>query len=81
MPPDDLPPWIQQHRWAVGQRLRALRQERKLTQMQLGALAGLDNNTISRIENGRYPTSIDQIARLARALDVPPYRLFHDCDP
>ncbi|MFF4476301.1 helix-turn-helix domain-containing protein [Streptomyces melanosporofaciens] len=79
--PDDLPPWIQQHRWAVGQRLRALRHERKLTQMQLGALTGLDNKTISRIENGRYPTSIDQIARLARALDVPSFRLFHECDP
>ncbi|MCG0286524.1 helix-turn-helix transcriptional regulator [Streptomyces sp. PSAA01] len=35
--------------------------------MQLGARAGIDNKTISRIENGRYPTSIDQIARLARA--------------
>lgn len=49
--------------------------------MQLGALTGLDNKTISRIENGRYPTSIDQIARLARALDVPSFRLFHECDP
>ncbi|NEW73540.1 MULTISPECIES: helix-turn-helix domain-containing protein [Streptomyces] len=81
MPPDDLPPWIQQHRWAVGQRLRTLRLDKGLTQMQLGARAGIDNKTISRIENGRYPTSIDQIARLARALDVPSFRLFHDCDP
>ncbi len=47
-------------------------------QMQLGTRAGIDNKTISRIENGRHPTSIDQIARLARALDVPSYRLFHD---
>ncbi|MEU9792860.1 helix-turn-helix transcriptional regulator [Streptomyces sparsogenes] len=78
--PDDLPLWIQQHRWAVGHRLRALRQQQKLTQMQLAARSGVDNKTISRIENGRHPTSIDQIARLARALDVPSYRLFHD-DP
>lgn len=79
--PDDLPPWIQQHRWAVGHRLRDLRRERVLTQTQLGTRAGIDNKTISRIENGRHPTSIDQIARLARALDVPSYRLFHDCAP
>ncbi|WP_272933814.1 helix-turn-helix domain-containing protein [Streptomyces sp. PSAA01] len=51
----------------VGQRLLALRRGKGLTQMQLGARAGIDNKTISRIENGRYPTSIDQIARLARA--------------
>lgn len=49
--------------------------------MQLGALSGIDNKTISRIENGVHPTSIDQTARLARALDVPSYRLFHGCDP
>ncbi|MEU5024763.1 helix-turn-helix domain-containing protein [Streptomyces milbemycinicus] len=48
--------------------------------MQLAALSGIDNKTISRIENGRHPASIDQIARLARALDVPSYRLYHD-DP
>ncbi|MBW8087090.1 helix-turn-helix domain-containing protein [Streptomyces hygroscopicus] len=76
--PDDLPLWIQQHRWAVGHRLRALRHERGLTQIQLGTLTGIDSKTISRIENGRHPTSIDQIARLARALDVPSHRLFHD---
>ncbi|WP_051885504.1 helix-turn-helix domain-containing protein [Streptomyces hygroscopicus] len=76
--PDDLPLWIQQHRWAVGHRLRALLHERGLTQIPLGTLAGIDSKTISRIENGRHPTSIDQIARLARALDVPSYRLFHD---
>ncbi|WP_064458549.1 helix-turn-helix domain-containing protein [Streptomyces hygroscopicus] len=76
--PDDLPPWIQQRCWAVGHRLRDLRRERGLMQMQLGARAGIDTKTISRIENGRHPTSIDQIARLARALDVPSYRLFHD---
>lgn len=66
---------------AVGQRLRVLRLDKGLTQMQLGTRAGIDNKTISRIENGRYPTSIDQIARLARALGVPSYNLFHDCDP
>ncbi|WP_371106120.1 MULTISPECIES: helix-turn-helix transcriptional regulator [Streptomyces] len=55
MPPDDLPPWIQQHRWAAGQRLRVLRLGKGLTQMQLGARAEIDNKTISRIENGRYP--------------------------
>ena len=75
---DDLLPWIQQHRWDVGRRLRALRLERRLTQMQLGELCGIDNKTISRAENGRYAISVDQVARFARALNVPPWRLFRD---
>ncbi|WP_055550611.1 helix-turn-helix domain-containing protein [Streptomyces sp. NBRC 110028] len=76
MPDDQLPLWIQQHRWDVGHRLRDLRRERGLTQLQLGTRAGVDDKTISRIENGRHPTSIDQIARLARALGVASHRLF-----
>lgn len=78
MPDDDLPLWIQQHRWDAGRRLRALRRERGLTQIQLAERCGIDNKTISRAENGRYAISIDQVARLARALDVPPWRLFRD---
>lgn len=81
MPDDQLPLWIQQHRWEVGHRLRDLRRAKGLTQMQLGMRAGIDDKTISRIENGRHTTSIDQIARLARALGVPSHVLFHDCDP
>jgi len=75
---DDLLPWIQQHRWDFGRRLRALREERGLTQMQLAELCGIDNKTISRAENGRRAVSIDQVARFARALNVPSWRLFRD---
>jgi transcriptional regulator with XRE-family HTH domain len=78
VPDDDLPPWIQQHRWDVGRRIRVLRRGRGLTQMQLAERCGIDNKTISRAENGRYAISIDQVARLARALDVPSWRLFGD---
>lgn len=75
---DDLPPWIQQHRWDIGQRLRALRVTQGWTQMQLAERCGIDNKTISRAENGRYAISIDQVARLACALSVPSWRLFRD---
>lgn len=78
MPDDDVPPWIQQHRWDAGRRLRALRIERGLTQMELAERCGIDNKTISRAENGRFAISIDQVARLARALDVPSWRMFRD---
>lgn len=75
---DGLGPWLQQHRWDTGRRLRTLRRERSLTQLQLAERCGIDNKTISRAENGRYPISIDQVARLAHALNVPSWRLFRD---
>lgn len=75
---NELPSWVQQHRWDTGRRLRALRRARGWTQMQLAERCGIDNKTISRAENGRYAISIDQVARFARALDVPSWRLFRD---
>lgn len=78
MATDDLPLWIRQHRWDIGRRLRVIRKNRGLTQMQLGELCGIDNKTISRAENGHYSISVDEVARLARALDVPSWRLFRD---
>lgn len=58
--------------------MRALRRERGWTQMQLAERCGIDNKTISRAENGRFAISVDQVARLAAALNVPSWRLFRD---
>jgi transcriptional regulator with XRE-family HTH domain len=73
--------WIQRHRWAVGERIRHLRREQGLSQVRLAELCGIDHKTISRAENGQYAVSIDQLARLARALDVPSARLLPDDRP
>jgi transcriptional regulator with XRE-family HTH domain len=70
VPADALPDWIQQHRWAVGARIRDHRHTAGLSQVQLAEQAGIDHKTISRAENGVYAVSIDQLARLARALGV-----------
>lgn len=77
---DPLPEWVQQHRWDVGDRIRRLRRDRGLSQMQLAALAGLDHRTISRAENGQRDLGIDYAARIARGLGVPSWRLFRDDD-
>lgn len=73
---DDLPDFLREHRWEVGARLRSYRSQRGMTQEQLAAEAGVDSKTVSRAENGHYNISIDLIARLARALDIPSARLF-----
>lgn len=70
MPEDALPHWLQQHRWAVGALIRTHRQAAGLSQLQLADRAGIDNKTVSRAENGVFAVSIDQLARIARALGI-----------
>lgn len=78
MPGNDLPEWVYQHRREVGTRLRTIRLGRRLTQEQLAERVGVDSKTVSRAENGVHTITIDLVARFARALDVPSWRLFKD---
>ncbi|MFD4660851.1 helix-turn-helix domain-containing protein [Kitasatospora sp. NPDC058444] len=75
---DHLPDRLQQERWAVGARLRSMRRERGLSQVQLQERSGVDNKTISRVENGHRNVGLDELVRLADALDVPVWRLLRD---
>jgi transcriptional regulator with XRE-family HTH domain len=58
---------------------RAMRQRRKalgLSQEELGDRAGLEQSYISNIEAGVRNVSIDNIARIAKSLDVEIAALF-----
>ena len=59
-----------------GRRLRALRIERAMTQEDLANAAGVSTVFISSIERGKYAPSFDNLAKLARVLDVPVKDLF-----
>lgn len=48
--------------------LKALRQSRRLTQLQVGERLGVNQKRIARIEAAPELTSFDQIARLIAAL-------------
>ena len=63
-----------------GRRLRALRIERKMTQEDLANAAGVSTVFISSIERGKYAPSFDNLAKLARVLDVPVKDLFDFAD-
>jgi transcriptional regulator with XRE-family HTH domain len=56
--------------------VRDLRRAAGLSQVELATTTGMDHKTISRIETGTASTDIDQIARLAAGLQVPPAELF-----
>jgi transcriptional regulator with XRE-family HTH domain len=55
----------------IGQRLRALRKERALTQDRLGELSGLSGKFIGEVERGQKSISIDSLYAVALALRTP----------
>lgn len=63
-------------RQAIGQRVKRLRTGRNLTQTQLGARAGREQGTISRIESGDFPSlTVALLLDLAYALECEPQDL------
>jgi transcriptional regulator with XRE-family HTH domain len=59
-------------------RLRELRDSKELSQGDIEKRSGLLRCYISRVENGHTVPAIETWEKLARALEVPMYQLFHD---
>lgn len=59
-----------------GQRLKAIRTSRGLTQEQLGREVGVDYKHLGAIERGVKAPSFDVAEKLAKVLKVEPYQLF-----
>ena len=64
----------------VGSRLRELREARKLSQGDMEKRTGLLRCYISRVENGHTVPAIETLEKMARALEVPLYKLFYEGD-
>jgi len=62
----------------IGDRLRELREEKKLSQGDIEKRTGLLRCYISRVENGHTVPAIETLEKLARALEVPLYQLFYE---
>ena len=62
----------------IGNRLKELRESKELSQGDIEKRSGLLRCYISRVENGHTVPSVETLERMARALEVPMYRLFHD---
>jgi transcriptional regulator with XRE-family HTH domain len=62
----------------IGDRLRAVREEKKLSQGDIEKRTGLLRCYISRVENGHTVPAIETLEKMARALEIPLYQLFYD---
>jgi transcriptional regulator with XRE-family HTH domain len=62
----------------IGNQLRALREQQKLSQGDIEKRTGLLRCYVSRVENGHTVPSIETLEKWARALNVPLYQLFYE---
>jgi transcriptional regulator with XRE-family HTH domain len=62
----------------IGDRLREMRVEKKLSQGDIEKRTGLLRCYISRVENGHTVPAIETLEKLARALEIPLYQLFYE---
>src|SRR5713226_868161 len=62
----------------IGDRLRVLRVEKKLSQGDVEKRTGLLRCYISRVENGHTVPAVETLEKLARAFEVPLYQLFYE---
>ena len=66
------------HRLNVGREARRWRRDRGLTLAQVGERSGLNIGYLSQIENDKAVPSLEALAAIAVALDVPPAWLLLD---
>jgi transcriptional regulator with XRE-family HTH domain len=62
----------------IGDRLRELRETKRMSQGDIEKRTGLLRCYISRVENGHTVPAIETLEKLARALEIPMYQLFYD---
>jgi len=62
----------------IADRLRALREAKKLSQGDIEKRSGLLRAYLSRVEHGHTVPSVETLEKWARALEVPLYQLFYE---
>jgi len=60
---------------SFGQRIRQLRMKKGLTQEGLANEAGLDRSYMGGVERGERNVSLNNIGKIAKALEVEPFEL------
>ena len=64
----------------IGDRIRALREAKSLSQGDIEKRSGLLRSYLSRVEHGHTVPSVETLEKLAHAIGVPLYQLFYEGD-
>ncbi len=64
----------------IGERLKAIREQKDMSQGDIEKRTGLLRCYISRVENGHTVPAVETIEKLARAMEVPMYALFYEAE-
>jgi transcriptional regulator with XRE-family HTH domain len=62
----------------IGERLRTIREAKKMSQGDIEEKTGMLRCYTSRVENGHTVPSLETLAKFAQAFNVPLYQLFYD---
>jgi transcriptional regulator with XRE-family HTH domain len=54
----------------VGRKIRQLRRQRKLTQVELAERIGIHQSDLSRMEQGEYKVGLDTLLRILQTFDM-----------
>ncbi|MFC7909083.1 helix-turn-helix domain-containing protein [Streptomyces nigra] len=71
MPLDPMPDWVPARRREIGERIRTVRRDAGLSQVELGERIGRDHKTVHRYETAISAPSLVDLLLIAHALDVP----------
>lgn len=61
-----------------GKRLKSLRLDKNLTQLELAEILDMSPNFIGMIERGDRNTTVENVFKIARALGIKPSNLFEE---
>jgi transcriptional regulator with XRE-family HTH domain len=64
----------------IGNRIRSIREQKQICQVDLAVRARLLRGYLSQVENGEAVPDVGTLDRIAAALEVPLHKLFYDGD-
>lgn len=62
----------------IGQKLREIREAKKMSQMEIAEATGLVQPYVSRVENGHTIPGVETLEKWASALKIPLYQIIYD---
>lgn len=62
----------------VGRKIRQLRRQRKLTQVELAQKVGIHQSDLSRMEQGEYKVGLDTLLKILQTFDLSIGEFFDD---